>query len=300
MTDVLVQCVKVRLGILYSPAVPDRQTIAAKEMRGKRVSLKDNQGTHRLRWLRTLGLLLLGSCVVAHEAIAREKGSSASQSTGTGFAVGDGTWIVTAEHVVRGKKCVAVSGIRPESAEPATVVSSDPLLDIALLRIATPRTALQLADWSSVPVGLEALVIGYPEPGLLGSSPKAVTGLVSGEPDRAAPMQLFQLTAPIQRGNSGSPVIAPDGLIIGMVKARISIAARKAAGLGQLELASFAVKSSAIAALLAANGIKPETQNNDLEKAYRPYQLFNQAKNGIVAVKSTAEPALCLASTAGP
>ena len=232
------------------------------------------------------GLVFAAMFFLAGSGMA--SGRSVQSSYGSGFAVVDGHLIVTASHVVRGKSRVFVASSQPPKWEVAEVVATSPELDLTVLRTDRARPPLVLANWASVPHGLEALIIGYPLPAILGFSPKVRQGMVSGEPADGTPGELFQLDAVVYQGNSGGPVIAPDGTVIGMVRASMQPARFKKEA-GQLPFAmSFAVKSSALMAFLGQTlSLQPQSRPVDLENVTRPSVIFKGVRDSVVVVWAT-------------
>lgn len=164
---------------------------------------------------------------------------------GTGFAVGDGTLVVTNAHVPpatldskRMEHLVAFTGRgRKAGVRRAEVVARDERHDLALLRIeGTPLPALRLGDAARVREGTAIAFTGFPIGAVLGLYPVTHTGIVSAITPiiipafdsrqlSAAdirflrdPFDVFQLDATAYPGNSGSPVYDPrTGEVIGVV-----------------------------------------------------------------------------------
>ncbi len=211
----------------------------------------------------------------------------------TGFAVADGTWILTSQHVIQGKPCIAVAdGALPTDQpgqqnlrwEAARVLASDARLDIAVLQVQTKRPPLSLALWSSVPIGLEAIVVGYPQPGFLGRIAKITQGLYSGIPELGRGLSLFQLSATIQLGNSGGPVLSPDGLVIGLVRARAEPGAFGKNPGDYPQIVNFAVHSGALNDFLVRSGVNPRQQPVDTGTTPRPFETFRRVRPSVLLV----------------
>ena len=136
--------------------------------------------------------------------------------------------IVTNDHVVTGLNDVEVifaSGDR----SPAEVVATDPLTDLAVLRV--ERDDLPAAPFAEKlpPVGSLAVAVGNP----LGFENTATAGIVSGLgrsipgplSETRALVDLIQTDAAISPGNSGGALVGPDGDVIGVNVAYIPPAA---------------------------------------------------------------------------
>ena len=148
----------------------------------------------------------------------------AAQGIGTGVLVDNEGHVVTAAHVVQtADEVVAefVDGTRVD----ATVVSSDPSLDLALLRLASVPAVgkpVKLGDSDKIDVGEEIVVIGSP----FGLSHSVSRGIVSGkhvpEQESSAGLtgivaEIIQTDAAINQGNSGGPMFNMKGEVVGIV-----------------------------------------------------------------------------------
>lgn len=233
-------------------------------------------------------------CAVAGLLAAPQPGLAKDPNTiATGFAVADGSWIVTARHVVQGKPCIAIgfaaadagSGAPlPTRWEAAQFLAANERLDVAVLHIESKRPPLSLALWSSVPVGLEALVVGYPQPRFLGTTVKVTEGLYSGVPEPFRSLSLFQLSAAVQLGNSGGPVLSPDGLVIGMVRARAEPGAFGKEPADVPQIVNFALNSSALFDFLISTGVNPAQMPVALGTAIRPFETLRRAQQSVLIV----------------
>ncbi|HUC89465.1 MAG TPA: MarP family serine protease [Patescibacteria group bacterium] len=141
---------------------------------------------------------------------------------GSGFIASDKT-IVTNAHVVAGIAQPTV--IDDNGQHQATVTFFDSDLDMAVLRTdGLAGKPLKLNNAGSA-VNTKAAVLGYPGGGSFTASPAAVLDSFTaigrniynrGETTR----QIYSLKASIQEGNSGGPLIAVDGSVIGVIFAR--------------------------------------------------------------------------------
>lgn len=205
-------------------------------------------------------------------------------SVGTGFFVSNAGHIVTAYHVIRGKSQVLIGPVDRKLWRVATVLKIDETNDIALLQARLERPPLSIAPWSEVPIGLEALVIGYPQPVVQGLSKKITQGIVNGERSESGENAQFQLSAEVQRGNSGGPVLSPDGLVIGVVRAKLNALslAQKTGDISQN--VNYGLKSSRLIEFLQSAGVPVQIQKPNLALQPRPYETFRKAEASIVAV----------------
>ena len=123
---------------------------------------------------------------------------------GTGFFVSAAGDIVTNSHVV--KNCAEVR--IPAMSTTGRVVVADTANDLAIVRAAAKSEGVaKIAAPEKVQQGQEVVVFGFPLDGFLPSSGNVTTGLVSALAGPGNNSSLIQITAPVQAGNSGGPVL---------------------------------------------------------------------------------------------
>ncbi|WP_038050265.1 S1C family serine protease [Thioalkalivibrio sp. AKL12] len=205
--------------------------------------------------------------------------SPRAQYIATGFAVGDGTLVVTNHHVIPAsldhenrEQLVVVSGEgRNTSLHSAEVVAHSANDDLALLRIAgDPLPPLQLGSSDAVREGEQLAFTGYPIGMVLGTypathrasvaarTPMAITARRSSELSEARIRQLrdgapmvFQLDATAYPGNSGSPLYRIDsGQVVGVIN-QVFVQGGREAAVGHPSGISYAVPADRIRPLLA-------------------------------------------------
>lgn len=147
------------------------------------------------------------------------------RGVGSGFIINSDGYIITNNHVVRGLSKVDV--ILPSGDKyVAMVAATDPLKDLALLKIDANTVPLSLGDSDKIRVGEIVLAIGSPL-GLPG--PNVTMGVVSAtgrniEGEGIILEDLIQTDAAINPGNSGGPLINLKGEVIGVTTAMIPYA----------------------------------------------------------------------------
>jgi S1-C subfamily serine protease len=156
------------------------------------------------------------------------------QALGSGFVLDKAGHIVTAYHVIEGGDQIEVSFSNQDTLE-AKLVGSDPSTDLAVVRVETSSrglTPLQLGDSDAVRVGDPVVAIGNP----FGLDRTATAGIVSAVQERTitapngSPIDhVIQTDAPINRGNSGGPLLSAAGEVIG-VNSQISTGGDDAVG----------------------------------------------------------------------
>ena len=145
--------------------------------------------------------------------------------TGTGFALTN-NYIVTNYHVVEDAKTISIQGINGNfnNKYNATVVASDKFNDLALLRVngvtITTANIPYSVKTTTSDVGEDVFVLGYPLTATMGDEVKLTTGVVSSKTGFQGDVSLYQISAPIQPGNSGGPLFDGHGNVIGIVSAK--------------------------------------------------------------------------------
>ncbi|MDP8916152.1 MAG: serine protease [Pseudomonadota bacterium] len=144
-------------------------------------------------------------------------------ATGTAWAVTKG-YLVTSAHVVEGAKAMVVYNNGERMGE-ARVVTADPTNDLAILKLekwtGPPLTALPISTRAAA-LGKSVFTLGYPAPGILGQRIKMTAGEISSTAGIQDDARILQISAPIQGGNSGGPVMGWDGAVVGVVESKLN------------------------------------------------------------------------------
>lgn len=142
--------------------------------------------------------------------------------TGTAFAVNDQGHLVTNHHVISDAKTIIVRD-HLNNFFTAKIVKQDENADLAVLKIesATPNYLL-LGDSRSVKKGEKIYAIGFPHVDFQGSESKVTEGIINSLSGYKGNQALYQISAEIQSGNSGGPLIRKDGSVIGVITSKLS------------------------------------------------------------------------------
>jgi S1-C subfamily serine protease len=176
-------------------------------------------------------------------------------SDGSGVAISSHQ-ILTANHVIDG--CTRVT-IPSYSNSVATVGARDPATDLAVLSISWEMSESNIVSFRVEPfrIGDPVIVVGYPLHGYMASSLNLTTGNVSAMAGYKDDPNSYTITAPVQPGNSGGPVLDDNGHLIGIVTSRLD----KSSDGQTAQNVNFAVKSSVIASFLRSHYLKYQTDN---------------------------------------
>ena len=180
-------------------------------------------------------------------------GVVAQTSSGTAFAVAPGL-LITNQHVIDG--CSSVEVISVDGRRTGSVVDADDQIDLALLRVSGIKGATaRLRSPRNIRLGESVMVFGFPLAGSLTSGGNFTSGLVSGLRGLRDAAGELQITAPVQPGNSGGPLMDASGLVIGVVQAKLD-ALRSAIATGDIpQNVNVAISLDVLADFLAKNKV---------------------------------------------
>ena len=158
----------------------------------------------------------VGPCVVSIRV--QHRGLRGAGGQGSGLLVAPDGYVLTNSHVVHRAKELSVTFVDGSDAQ-ARVVGDDPATDLALLRVQADDTAhAPLIDVSRARPGQLVVAIGNP----LGFDSTVSTGVVSAlgrsltGPGGQLIDDVIQHTAPLNPGNSGGPLVASSGRVLGL------------------------------------------------------------------------------------
>jgi len=139
--------------------------------------------------------------------------------SGTGFIITKDGYVLTCHHVIKGAARIeiAVEG----KTYPATLVRDDPNNDLALLKINGSFPAIGFSSDRSAKMGQEVFTIGYPNPGLQGVSAKFTEGTINSLTGFQDDLRFYQISIPVQPGNSGGALLDENGNILGVIVAML-------------------------------------------------------------------------------
>jgi uncharacterized protein len=187
-----------------------------------------------------------------------DPGGRGLYATGSGFFVSASGHLLTNNHVVA--ECHEVRVTEGEKGTPARLVAADVERDLAVLQVPHATSAAIFRGGERVHAGESVVVVGFPLSGLLTSEPIVSTGIVSALAGPRDDRRLLQMSAPIQPGNSGGPLLDASAHVVGVVVASLStMKLAKATGVIP-ENINFAVKGDEAKAFLAAHGIAIATE----------------------------------------
>ena len=216
----------------------------------------DETTTHKL-WLLRLHLDMTPEQIAKGKALARDfkprvlppAGGDSSRlsiaqsrhkSSGTGFFITEDGYFITNHHVAGEGAQVRLVTANGNGFVVAKVVKVDVLNDLALLKAEGKFAALPVITSRGVRLGSTAATVGFPKPDLQGFAPKLTKGEVSSLAGVQDDARRFQISVPVQPGNSGGALVDERGNVIGVVVATFR----------DLQNVNYAVKSSYLLSFL--------------------------------------------------
>ena len=137
-----------------------------------------------------------------------------TQGIGTGFVIRDDGLIATNLHVLGEARPISVRSKDGDEYDVVEIYATEKSQDLAILRVdADDLTPLELGDSDKLAQGQPIVALGNPQ----GLEHSVVTGVVSGIREDIDGMSMIQLAIPIEPGNSGGPVLDPQGRVQGII-----------------------------------------------------------------------------------
>lgn len=171
-------------------------------------------------------------------------------ASGSGILIDRNGFIATNNHVIKDARVIEVEF--KKNNQPYTfraeVIKADAEQDLAILKINDPHyndfkpAALRYGITTKVlDIGASVFTLGYPEMWKLGKNIKFTDGKISAQTGAQDNPYWYQISVPIQHGNSGGPLFDNDGNLVGLTNA---------GWVGQLDNVAYAIKSAQLLQLL--------------------------------------------------
>jgi serine protease Do len=203
-------------------------------------------------------------------------------SSGSAFAISADGYYVTNWHVV--DDCRTISLKLGEKTSAASVVAQDATNDLAVLRsdlkaevVANLRTGIRQGE--------NVVVFGFPLSGLLSTAGNITTGLVSATAGLRDDSRFLQITAPVQIGNSGGPLLDQKGNVVGVVASKLNVLKLALVADDFAQNVNFAIKADTLNTFLSARSIafstklyEKELPNADIADMARKFSAYVECR----------------------
>ena len=156
-----------------------------------------------------------------------ESSTVATNSSATGFAVSNEGYIATNYHVIQNAKKIKIKGIKGNFSVSysAEVVVEDKNNDLAILKVNDENfTNLGIVPYKIIneisEVGNSVYTLGFPLRATMGDEVKLSNGIISSKTGFQNDITNYQISVPLQPGNSGGPLFDNSGNVIGVISAK--------------------------------------------------------------------------------
>jgi len=148
-----------------------------------------------------------------------------SVKTGSGFITNNGAWVVTNRHVIEGWKKIQVRNGLGDLRE-VVEVREDEYLDLAILVLGSAYdfgVSQNINDVLDPKTGQTVFLMGFPLSNFFGAKhPIISSGIVSSAFGFGESPSQFQITAKMNKGNSGGPVFNRNGQVVGVAVSKLN------------------------------------------------------------------------------
>ena len=175
------------------------------------------------------------------------------KGNGSGFLVNNQGIIATNYHVIEGAKEIYVESNKKDYK--CSIVAIDKINDLAILKIQNFNSNPIKYTISSITseTGSSIFALGFPYAlSLLGNEIKLTDGIISSTSGYQNDVTTYQISVPVQPGNSGGPLFDENGNVIGIVSSKFTLG----------DNVSYAIKSNYLLKLLAKNNILINKKNS--------------------------------------
>jgi S1-C subfamily serine protease len=210
-----------------------------------------------------------------------------SKASGSGFFITTGGILATNAHVVDGATNIEVtlSNEVGNFSYNAKVLIVDTKNDVALLQIDDEKfkglTPIPFGIIEKSDVGEKVFTIGYPLNDVMGSNFKVTDGIISSKSGIADDIRYYQISVPLQPGNSGGPLFNTEGNVIGLTSARLN---GQAIGTN-IENVNYAIKSSYLLNLYNMLPNPPKLSSTSTIASKELHEQIKVLKNYVCLIK---------------
>lgn len=177
-----------------------------------------------------------------------KKAAKDAKYCGTGFFFTNNGYFITNHHVVKNAGHIRLD--TDSGMFDARLVKIDATNDLALLKVGGTFPALPVTSSDGVKLGATVTTIGFPNITLQGFAPKLAKGEIAALSGLADDIRYFQISVPVQPGNSGGALVDDKGNVVGIVSAKLDASTALDESGALPENVNYAVKSSVLLSFL--------------------------------------------------
>ncbi|MBC8014570.1 MAG: trypsin-like peptidase domain-containing protein [Sporomusaceae bacterium] len=194
--------------------------------------------------------------------------------------------IVTNNHVVHGASKIEVA-YNDEVVLMAMVIGRDEVNDLALLKVSgleSVVTPLVLANSSGVREGNRVYAVGFPLPMVMGPRAKISEGIISSSNGLQGDLRMFQISTPVQPGNSGGPLLNDQAEVVGVVAAGLSATYMMKQGIIPQNV-NYAIKANHIRSLITSSEVDDRLAAPKYGCSLSAADVMDIARKAVVLIK---------------
>ncbi|MFM7681768.1 MAG: trypsin-like peptidase domain-containing protein, partial [Bacteroidota bacterium] len=206
--------------------------------------------------------------------------------SGSGFFISQEGHLVTNYHVIENASSIDIElKMAGETVSmPAKVVIKDKTNDLAILKIVEKDFKFDdvlpyVINFQTMDVGTEVFTLGYPLIEVMGSEIKFTDGKISSKSGIDGDITTYQITTPIQKGNSGGPLFNENGEIVGIIVSTLNRENFNA------ENVNFALKSNLLKNLIDSSSEKINLPESNLSSTLKLSEKIKLFQNFIPIIK---------------
>ena len=209
--------------------------------------------------------------------------------SGSGFALNQGH-VVTNYHVVEDANTILIKGVKGDfqTELKAKVVATDKVNDIAILQIDDERfkgfgTIPYKIKRSMSDVGESVWTLGYPMTDVMGEEVKFTDGKISSRTGIQGDVSIYQISVPIQPGNSGGALFDDNGNVVGITSSGLNREAFNS------ENVNYAIKTSYLYNLIESSSTSSIIPQGTAMQGQTLTQKISMAKNFVFLIKCSTK-----------
>ena len=209
-----------------------------------------------------------------------DKAASDKKRFGSGFFVSKQGHIVTNSHVVEGCRTIAT-----RDGKALTLIDRNPRTDLALLKAeAIPEGVAVFRSGTPPRPGDVVIAFGFPLPDIIATQGNVSTGVLSATAGLHDDIRFVQISAAVQPGSSGGPLLDASGHVIGVVVGKLDpmLIARLMGDIPQN--VNFAVHWAELRAFLDQEGVEYGRATSNPSQGH---DIAQEARRFSVAIECT-------------
>jgi hypothetical protein len=204
------------------------------------------------------------------------------KASGSGAIISTQGYVLTAAHVVAGASWLKI--FTAQGMKNAKIMRIDEANDLAVLKLSDGTySVLPIASSRKIRLGQSVATVGFPNIEIQGFSPKVTRGEISSLNGLGDDPRAWQISVPVQPGNSGGPLLDENGNLVGVVVSKLGLKAATITG-DLPQNVNYAVKSTYALALLEPYlGSEVRESNQEASKP-RFEDMIAKAQQSVVLI----------------